>query len=399
MDEQIQALLGGDGAAVYRDVQQELAAGNTHVAKAAGVGAALFAAHAVAWAERESRVSGRKATAQDYLETVAIEANAIRGDAKGFPQAAMYKWRKQDFKEFVERVLEKDPDTMKSFYRLDDGRNQVDVPASNIVHIQEGAHQHPLTVSQYLDLANNILDNIKAAGIARRQKNRDCLTVAAHIGGKISDYAAILFFYPNQRVLLGTVMPKAENAAAAWLKERGSHALHELSRGVASNPLSISSIQANAIVVKHFQEIENNKTHLQADIHQGLNEHFQGQFSVLQEGKRLVHLFEAADESTFLHEMAHVFYDDMERLAPRVKLLFWPHGQKAMMKKKNPSCKHGVMSALQEDSSFISKRETLRRAAWRLSLRKASDCFVLSITDSRRQAAERTLRLKRSWQN
>ena len=42
----------------------------------------------------------------------------------------------------------------------------------------------------------------------------------------------------------------------------------------------------------------------------------QGQFSVLQEGSRLVSLFEAADESTFLHETVHIFYDDLARLAP-----------------------------------------------------------------------------------
>ena len=70
-----------------------------------------------------------------------------------------------------------------------------------------------------------------------------------------------MFFYPNRRVILGTVMPKTESASAVWLKERGSHALHELSRGVASNPLSISSIQAQPIVVKRFQEIEKNKVH------------------------------------------------------------------------------------------------------------------------------------------
>ena len=37
---------------------------------------------------------------------------------------------------------------------------------------------------------------------------------------------------------------------------------------------------------------------------------------MLQEGSRLVSFFEAADESTFLHETAHIFYDDLARLAP-----------------------------------------------------------------------------------
>ena len=37
---------------------------------------------------------------------------------------------------------------------------------------------------------------------------------------------------------------------------------------------------------------------------------------MLQEGSCLFSLFEAADESTFLHETAHIFYDDLARLAP-----------------------------------------------------------------------------------
>ncbi|AEC00016.1 hypothetical protein Selsp_1056 [Selenomonas sputigena ATCC 35185] len=37
---------------------------------------------------------------------------------------------------------------------------------------------------------------------------------------------------------------------------------------------------------------------------------------MLQEGSRFVSFFEAADESTFLHETAHIFYDDLARLAP-----------------------------------------------------------------------------------
>ena len=164
MDEQIQMLLGEDGAAVYRDVRQELVKGNASVARAASVGAALFSVHAAAWAERESRAAGKKVTARDYLKTVEIDSTASGSNLSGFAQAAMYKWRKSDFREFVKLVLEREPDTLKSFYRLDDGRNRLDVTASNIMHIQEGAHQHPLTVAQYLDLANNILkDGSKAA--------------------------------------------------------------------------------------------------------------------------------------------------------------------------------------------------------------------------------------------
>nr|WP_325190811.1 hypothetical protein [uncultured Selenomonas sp.] len=74
MDEQLKALLGQDGMEVYHSVQKELAAGNEKVAAAAGVGAALFALHAVTWAERESRAAERKFTARDYYNSVIIDA-------------------------------------------------------------------------------------------------------------------------------------------------------------------------------------------------------------------------------------------------------------------------------------------------------------------------------------
>ena len=95
MDEQIQELLGEDGAAVYQRVRQGLEYGlndaNEKVAAAASVGAALFALHATAWAERESRAAGRTVTAPDYYNSVVIDAkgevregalNALRAGVK-----------------------------------------------------------------------------------------------------------------------------------------------------------------------------------------------------------------------------------------------------------------------------------------------------------------------------
>lgn len=74
MGDSLQELLGEDGAAVYQRVRQELSAGNEKVAAAASVGAALFALHATAWAERESRAAGRTVTAPDYYNSVVIDA-------------------------------------------------------------------------------------------------------------------------------------------------------------------------------------------------------------------------------------------------------------------------------------------------------------------------------------
>ena len=40
-----------------------------------------------------------------------------------------------------------------------------------------------------------------------------------------------------------------------------------------------------------------------------------GETMILQNGRRIVSLFESADESTFLHELGHVFLDDLHKLA------------------------------------------------------------------------------------
>ena len=41
----------------------------------------------------------------------------------------------------------------------------------------------------------------------------------------------------------------------------------------------------------------------------------QGQTAILDNGKRIIYLYENADQSTFMHEMAHIFFADMQELA------------------------------------------------------------------------------------
>ena len=45
----------------------------------------------------------------------------------------------------------------------------------------------------------------------------------------------------------------------------------------------------------------------------------QGQTAIMDNGKRVVYLFENADQSTFMHEMAHIFFADMRELAEMKK--------------------------------------------------------------------------------
>lgn len=40
-----------------------------------------------------------------------------------------------------------------------------------------------------------------------------------------------------------------------------------------------------------------------------------GAFSLAENGQRLINLFEKADQSTFVHEMAHLYLQELQRLS------------------------------------------------------------------------------------
>ena len=45
------------------------------------------------------------------------------------------------------------------------------------------------------------------------------------------------------------------------------------------------------------------------------NQGIKGSITPMSNGQRIINIFEAADESTFLHEMGHLFLLDLEELA------------------------------------------------------------------------------------
>ena len=308
---------------------EDMGKAKAKVKRTAKANAILFARHADRVAERFSEVSGRKYTAKDYFRNVVIRfggevnregLNALREEISltantGFfdeLNQSMYRSREVNFTDFARKAIEGDADTLKSYFTIGEGENAIDVPASAIRHIQNSEHKHPLTIEQYEELGAALLSNIKAAGISKRQKSIDRLDLVLRVGVSGTNLGVVLNVYPKGRVVLNTVMPKSEQTAEQWIKEKGSHALHGQSHGVASNPFTISSIKENEEVVKRLAEIKEKTGGT------GKGGTVQGQFSIIGNGlhgKKIISLFETADESTFSHEMAHMFYKDLEGLA------------------------------------------------------------------------------------
>lgn len=45
------------------------------------------------------------------------------------------------------------------------------------------------------------------------------------------------------------------------------------------------------------------------------NQSINGMTEIMKDGERIISIFKTADRSTFLHEMGHVFFDDIQKLA------------------------------------------------------------------------------------
>lgn len=57
------------------------------------------------------------------------------------------------------------------------------------------------------------------------------------------------------------------------------------------------------------------KVYQEAGLGETFNQSINGMTDIMKDGKRIISIFKTADRSTFLHEMGHVFFDDIQKLA------------------------------------------------------------------------------------
>lgn len=151
--------------------------------------------------------------------------------------------------------------------------------------------------------------------IAMQQKKKDFNTAARsnhftptddmrekaeHIVDAISNLPVRYFEAKPQRAvkfdeIKAAIVPKGTDKAL--VKELKSHGVHveEYEQGVENSRVDATK-RADEKVELYFQNIN------------GLTE-------IMSNGERIISIFKTADRSTFLHEMGHVFFDDIQKLA------------------------------------------------------------------------------------
>jgi hypothetical protein len=314
-----------EGFQVYRAIRDQLTnvdidGGRT--ARAARLDAILFARHADIVADIISKKTGKKYTALDYMRE---RYGLIEGvdDDSGYKQSSMYRNPASTFSEFVKNVMQGKSGKSYFDYRIDDC--MIRVTSDDILHVQKG--NYPLSDQEWTQLFQGMEHGIQEAVLSRQARRPRGESVALKIATPKKWYGVAAEFAKDGLVYVRTAFYSTDQNLDAWLEKNkreagvrrypgfpiradnagGNHAM------TTSHSLSISSIQQALGIDKattKYTSAEDESGYSQA---RGKGTH--GSIAQMSNGQRIISLFESADESTFLHEMGHMFLLDLEDLA------------------------------------------------------------------------------------
>ena len=307
---------------IIRDQLEKVDIDGGRTARAARLDAILLARHADIVADIISKKTGKKYTALDYMRE---RYGLIEGadDDSRYKQSSMYRNPASTFSEFVKNVMQGKSGKSYFDYRIDDGI--VRVTSDDIVHVQNG--NHPLSDQEWTQLFQGMEHGIQEAVLSRQARRPRGESVALKIATPKKRYGVAAEFAKDGLVYVRTAFHSTDQNIDTWLEKNkreagvrrypgfpiradnagGNHAM------TTSHSPSISSIQqalgTNKAATK-YTSAEDESGYNQA---RGKGTH--GSIAQMSNGQRIISLFESADESTFLHEMGHMFLMDLEDLA------------------------------------------------------------------------------------
>lgn len=307
---------------IIRDQLEKVDIDGGRTARAARLDAILFARHADIVADIISKKTGKKYTALDYMRE---RYGLIEGadDDSGYKQSSMYRNPASTFSEFVKNVMQGKSGKSYFDYRIDDC--MIRVTSDDILHVQKG--NHPLSDQEWTQLFQGMEHGIQEAVLSRQARRPRGESVALKIATPKKWYGVAAEFAKDGLVYVRTAFYSTDQNLDAWLEKNkreagvrrypgfpiradnagGNHAM------TTSHSLSISSIQQALGIDKattKYTSAEDESGYSQA---RGKGTH--GSIAQMSNGQRIISLFESADESTFLHEMGHMFLLDLEDLA------------------------------------------------------------------------------------
>lgn len=353
--------LSKSGYDVYNEVVKAISEStNRKQRETAKANALLMAQHADIMAQYMRQMGKGGYTAMDYLrDSVRINMSAKLGEKGGYAQPlnvdvdlnhrlqvvdlTNLKTNLKTEKDIIDllkntppqavmiedgKVIVLPPDDRVGINHVAFGTDTSKINKSNkklIISDVSNILQHSVVIDSSKNKKLNRPTNNMSKGQKRRQRRKNGienyhnLLAAVNING---NYYAVRFIAEEKKGKL-TVNPKTvylydvniQKSSTTNVKAQSgnSQAANYTSSSTAFDTISIKDILNGVKDGKGVLYVDNNGNGNYYT--QTYNQSVNGMTDIMKDGKRIISIFKTADRSTFLHEMGHVFFDDIQKLA------------------------------------------------------------------------------------
>lgn len=304
-----------EGAAVYKQTAQTLSTAGQKASKAARENAYIYARMAERWADIRHEYVDTAYTAQDFAKAHPIVMNQQAGQ---FGQA-MYNVRKSGtntFEEFIKKINDRRQKGKPANKLMFIGNSGVIYAEAQVVHATTPHHGHVLSAGQLDDIDAHI-GTLQNAAISNKKDTAvfSGIPVLTHVKGKLGDYYVVIEIDDKGTTWFKTGFPgkaeSIENIIKTKIAEHSARILSHNAQGPSSQnktAISLLSIQKELSNVneKYKQAGHDNQAYRQGQLRAAYDSH-----------TGAIHLFDAADQSSFVHEAAHMWLSEMEMMAQK----------------------------------------------------------------------------------
>lgn len=338
--------LSKSGYDVYNEVVKAIGEStNRKQRETAKANALLMAQHADIMAQYMRQMGKGGYTAMDYLrDSVRIKMNAILDDTKGYAQqlpmhqklqADITQWGKilddlqnGTLKQNESKIMSaplvfstiKDPD-----YKFTTGDVYITTNMLNKVFATKHAHKFDLNVMKQLPgaLSNPIAIFKNFDPVANTSVKGEIIAVV-ELRDTQNNFIHVPLVFDVQsgrnsyQTRVKSIFPRVN---ATWYSNaiNNGDLLYVNTKKI--NQLTVNNVQSSGQMSVSWSNIinsipnENDLDKLRKQHNYQYYQSVNGMTDIMKDGKRIISIFKTADRSTFLHEMGHVFFDDIQKLA------------------------------------------------------------------------------------
>lgn len=304
-----------EGATVYKQTAQTLSTAGQKASKAARENAYIYARMAERWADIRHEYGDTAYTAQDFAKAHPIVMNQQAGQLG----QAMYNVRKSGtntFDEFIKKINDRRQKGKPANKLMFIGNSGVIYAEAQVIHATTPHHGHVLSAEQLDDIDAHI-GTLQNAAISNKKDTAvfSGIPVLTHVKGKLGDYYVVIEIDDKGTTWFKTGFPgkaeSIENIIKTKIAEHSARILSHNAQGPSSQnktAISLLSIQKELSNVneKYKQAGHDNQAYRQDQLRAAYDSH-----------TGAIHLFDAADQSSFVHEAAHMWLSEMETMAQK----------------------------------------------------------------------------------